>query len=342
MFSEALNSEDHFNSLMELAQDPNNLPSCPPSPTLSPAPAPPTTTTVSFDADIQREGNPNKHSIVIEDDFSTDMQPPPPKKNRISTTTTTTTPFHRIPCKARGMSKKHNSDTAFIDVPIDAPHGLLLCCSNRECVSSGRKFRYCKVCAVPVAKRNFPKRHGHGLIERADELKEIDYAATFINPSATVTTSIPSSEYTTTTANSCYPCELVPSSPQQQHQQSTAVLVDEKLYRYAADGLLLDQELPVLPTTTCATPIAPPSSTPALLELSPAERDWLTLLKERPNLEEDTEMSCWVDKIMNFLPIVNKNDNVTTIQQQQDDEQPPPIIAVPTPAAVPSSNVTTV
>lgn len=53
-------------------------------------------------------------------------------------------PCRRIPCKARGMSSaSHNMDTAFFDVPLDAPHGMLLCCSHPECADSGRRFRFC-------------------------------------------------------------------------------------------------------------------------------------------------------------------------------------------------------
>jgi hypothetical protein len=50
----------------------------------------------------------------------------------------------RVVCKARGLSKKHNSDTAFFEIHANAPHGLLLTCSHPECVASGRRFRYCQ------------------------------------------------------------------------------------------------------------------------------------------------------------------------------------------------------
>lgn len=52
--------------------------------------------------------------------------------------------IHRIPCKARGVSKNHTAENAFFDVPGEAPHGLLLLCSNEECTSSLRRFRYCR------------------------------------------------------------------------------------------------------------------------------------------------------------------------------------------------------
>ena len=109
----------------------------------------------------------------------------------------------RIPCKARGVSQEHRADIAFFDVPEDAPHGLLLRCSSDECANSPRRFRYCRgkqrrvslciwscaaknqdshllmtshlnfntVCAIPVSRRNFVNRHGHGLVHSAKDVK---------------------------------------------------------------------------------------------------------------------------------------------------------------------------
>ena len=50
----------------------------------------------------------------------------------------------RIPCKARGVSSKHVPENAYFDIPANAPHGLLLSCSNIECARSIRRFRYCR------------------------------------------------------------------------------------------------------------------------------------------------------------------------------------------------------
>jgi hypothetical protein len=53
--------------------------------------------------------------------------------------------FHRrIPCRARSLSNNHNIDTAYFEIPYDAPHGLQLHCSHQECIQSGRRFRYCQ------------------------------------------------------------------------------------------------------------------------------------------------------------------------------------------------------
>jgi hypothetical protein len=49
----------------------------------------------------------------------------------------------RIPCRARCLSHEHNRETAYIEIPRNAPHGMLLQCSHKECSNSGRRFRYC-------------------------------------------------------------------------------------------------------------------------------------------------------------------------------------------------------
>ena len=58
----------------------------------------------------------------------------------------------RMPCKARGVPGEHVASNAYIDIPVDAKHGTLLSCSHPSCRHSGRLFRFCSVCQVPVAK----------------------------------------------------------------------------------------------------------------------------------------------------------------------------------------------
>lgn len=60
--------------------------------------------------------------------------------------------FRRMPCKARGVPGEHVAKNAFIDIPLNAKHGTILSCSHPACRSSGRLFRFCAVCQVPVAK----------------------------------------------------------------------------------------------------------------------------------------------------------------------------------------------
>ena len=70
----------------------------------------------------------------------------------------------RFPCKARNVCDSHTADAAYIELPANAPHGLTLFCSHPKCCETGRAFRWCGVCQLIVAKRNFMMRHSHGLL----------------------------------------------------------------------------------------------------------------------------------------------------------------------------------
>lgn len=97
-----------------------------------------------------------------------------------------------LPCRARGMPSDHNfevrirlfsiENTIFVllpdsltlvffyeflknahfEIPATVRHGEELLCSYDTCRHAGVKFRYCAVCHLPVAKRNFHQRHSHG------------------------------------------------------------------------------------------------------------------------------------------------------------------------------------
>lgn len=66
-----------------------------------------------------------------------------------------------LPCRARGMPLDHNFSNAFFIVTQDTKHGDHLVCSFPKCRNGGVKFRYCSVCRIPVAQRNFYRRHSH-------------------------------------------------------------------------------------------------------------------------------------------------------------------------------------
>jgi len=67
----------------------------------------------------------------------------------------------KMPCRARGVPSHHTFATAYFLIKKDTPHGELLNCSHPFCSEKGFKFRYCMFCKLPVAKRNFTKRHSH-------------------------------------------------------------------------------------------------------------------------------------------------------------------------------------
>jgi len=79
-----------------------------------------------------------------------------------------------LPCRARGMPMDHNIKTAYFVIPDDIKHGTELLCSYFACRNAGIKFRYCVYCKLPVAKRNFAKRHRHsGKIPDSDVAKDV-------------------------------------------------------------------------------------------------------------------------------------------------------------------------
>jgi hypothetical protein len=257
MLSQALNSDTlfndtFFNELKEVAEGPLY----------------PQVTTVAYPTEPPQ----TKHPLPVEDEEDASMQPP---SKRVRTSSDQ---FIRIPCKARAMSKKHNFDTAFLDVPIDAPHGLLLSCSHPECAESGKKFRYCTVCESPVAKRNFPKRHGHGLVESAKDLKAVDFTSSFVDINYVADAS-------------CYPCieqtVAAPTFEKPIHQR--VVSFDDASYVAQTSARVVQKA--VATSSRTADP---------LLHLSAKEQQWLDLLRKRPNLEQEANMAGWMDKIISF------------------------------------------
>ena len=58
--------------------------------------------------------------------------------------------------------------TAYFVISEDAKHGEDLVCSYFACRNGGVKFRYCAYCMAPVAKRNFCRRHDHGMSKLKD------------------------------------------------------------------------------------------------------------------------------------------------------------------------------
>ena len=93
--------------------------------------------TIDFEDDsASRQSNRGvgKHPLL----GASDSQPTEPPAKRIRSSP------QRISCKARGLSNRHNADNAYLEIPPGAPHGLPLRCSDPECASSGRRFRYCQ------------------------------------------------------------------------------------------------------------------------------------------------------------------------------------------------------
>jgi hypothetical protein len=69
---------------------------------------------------------------------------------------------------------KYTPETAYFVIPENVRHGEELICSYFACRNAGVKFRYCSHCKVPVAKRNFRKRHRHGDSDKSKGIMDDD------------------------------------------------------------------------------------------------------------------------------------------------------------------------
>ena len=53
--------------------------------------------------------------------------------------------LRRVRCRARLLAlADHDADNAYFEIPLDAPHGMVMSCSHPKCAASGRRFRYCR------------------------------------------------------------------------------------------------------------------------------------------------------------------------------------------------------
>mmetsp|Transcript_28230 Transcript_28230/g.56578 ORF Transcript_28230/g.56578 Transcript_28230/m.56578 type:complete len:159 (-) Transcript_28230:9-485(-) len=67
-----------------------------------------------------------------------------------------------VKCAARSLKFKHDlTNSGLIISRQRTPHGARLRCIHPRCAERGTKFKYCRVCKIPVALQNFGTRHKH-------------------------------------------------------------------------------------------------------------------------------------------------------------------------------------
>lgn len=199
--------------------------------------------------------------------------------------------FRRVPCKARGVHGDHNIRTAYFDIPVNAEHGTLLICSHPGCSGSGRRFRYCAVCDLPVAKRNFTKRHGHGIVKPSRSGGGVSNAV-----------ALPVGTKNTLAGT--------------KHRRSVSYdtneyFYQEKLQQMAKSMMPPPQPQPPTQAVTTAVPAlsSPLSSTSTTcsvdsntgimkMQLNSTEFQWLALLHNRPPMEDTVAMNRWLENVL--------------------------------------------
>lgn len=154
-------------------------------------------------------------------------------------------------------------------IPENVKHGEELICSYFACRNAGIKFRYCSHCKVPVAKRNFRKRHKHG--------GDIEVPAA---GGATTKKGIPS-QITTTGSRAEVPDADGISSQSgddfaEQHQSGRPPAVVTASANDGGDGISSDRK-----------------------------SRWAALLPKRPPSKNKDEMSSWLSEVMKVSDLEN-------------------------------------
>lgn len=239
----------------------------------------------------------------------------------------------RIPCKARGMPKNHNAEFAYFEIPANVTHGKIIACSHPSCVTSGRRFRYCAVCAVPVAKRNFMKRHAHGIFSTSKELMDAD----------AVSEDTPTCIFIEETFKNESDCkeQVLPSVRSEPHslkRHRRVVSSDTKAAKESQNEIF----------SNC-------TAQSLSMQLSANELKWISLLRDRPETEDTASMSQWMQSVIHLSeytpssdgplsisqvahvsPLVNNSPHVVspvieklTLSEQCDLPPPPPLMHLP-------------
>lgn len=185
----------------------------------------------------------------------------------------------RVPCRARGVCDTHTPSNAYFEIPKNCEHGTILICSHEMCRDSGRRFRYCKTCAQVTAKRNFSKRHGHGLKITTD-----------VSP--VVVAGVDDSDVDSSSS------KRRRTSVDTEHEDSLASLFVNAMLGGKDDGI--SNKTGNVPSTIFARRSSTNTeSSSKLMVISRRELAVLELVKSRPNLDNRLATDRWMQDILN-------------------------------------------
>jgi hypothetical protein len=200
----------------------------------------------------------------------------------------------RIPCRARGVCETHTPSSAYFEIPEDCQHGKLLSCSHELCRDSGRRFRYCKECDQVTAKRNFTKRHAHG-ITNTMRLSPIEVARADSRISST--------------------CKKRKVSVDADNESTLASRLMNAMSTGDDDGISDTSES--VPSTVYANKTENTMdklSGSILRMVTPKEAGILELLCRRPTTDDRLAMSQWIQDILD----VTSNDTTNQVMMAED------------------------
>lgn len=201
----------------------------------------------------------------------------------------------RIPCRARASS-------AYFEIPEDCQHGKLLSCSHKLCRDSGRRFRYCKECDQVTAKRNFTKRHAHG-IARTMRLSPIDVTRADSSIGST--------------------CKKRKVSVDADNESALASLFMNAMSTGDEDGISDTSES--VPSTVYASKRENTNADSSILRMvTPKEAGILEILRRRPTANDRLATSQWIQDILDVTSNETTNQAIMAediiLTDDEDDE----------------------
>jgi len=239
-----------------------------------------------------------------------------------------------MPCRARGMPKDHNAQTACFHIPADIAHGEGLHCSHPGCRAKGIRFRFCSVCSVPVAKRNFSTRHHHGdLLEQSireenglvgvrseadEDLAKRREMLLREKRGRVVTTSCSSS--------SCRSASTASSISEDDSVESSSAGKKRCRVNDNESATKAHKKRQKRETNAAA----------AANELESYSRDfhekWMKLLEERPRRQDEARLERWIDRVVALSEKMSTNPPLRAqVEYLHDTESPPQHAHTPEP-----------
>jgi hypothetical protein len=176
------------------------------------------------------------------------------------------------------------SKTAYFVIPENVKHGEELICSYFACRNAGIKFRYCSHCKVPVAKRNFRKRHKHGgeiLDDKDDDTVDDE------TPNKGIPSQITASREE----------EVDEDGISSQSADSTDHQEEEKKDVHPKDGIVSSSLLVEAPLKSRV--VMHENDAPSNPRISAERQDlWMSLLAKRPSTKDSDTMSGWLMEVL--------------------------------------------
>jgi hypothetical protein len=199
--------------------------------------------------------------------------------------------------------------TAYFVIPENVKHGEELICSYFACRNAGIKFRYCSHCKVPVAKRNFRKRHKHG--GEAVPIKGDDSGGEEDVPTKGIPSQITANREEDADADGI---SSQSNDSTNQNQRVSEADVQKGLVRNSMRSFEAKNKIKSK---------TPDNGTMQKINDDRQQR-WISLLSKRPSTKDSDTMSAWLMEVLAVsdleTPLKSEEKVIDVIEKDKDTE----------------------